>query len=95
METFISIVLILAILIGLPVLLLWLKDRSGRFRGVAEWIIVVLGLLLDLAILTWVIYAIMFLPQRLPKDFNYFQLIILVLLIAWRIWERFFKRTSK
>lgn len=67
MQTFITIIALLVTFIGLPVLILRIRDRGGRCGSVINVIFGGLALILGISIVVFVVYHAVFNPRELPQ----------------------------
>lgn len=91
METILTIVLIMAIFIGVPVLILWLRDRGGFFGAALNKIIGLLAAFIGLSIIAWIIYNLFFPTKEFTESVHGPGLLIFRIatpfVMAWYGWR--------
>jgi len=86
-DTILAVVGIVAIFIGLPLLILWFRDRSRAFGGVVQRILGALSLMMGLVILGWFVYNQFVLTEEFKLNYRrLFQLAgpIVMLSVGWK-----------
>jgi hypothetical protein len=86
-DTIIAIVFLVLLFLGLPLLILWLKDRGG-FAGTAiKRLIGLVALAIGLAIIGWVIYNLFAPTDAFRANYKTIFQLALPLLMVWFGWK--------